>query len=291
MPPDQLGRYSVGERDLGSEPDIANYVEGQCRGEETAQHVEKIKTSIVLGEQYDMWDVTTDKNRYWVITNLTNLYSKEHFPSLDYTLSFHVGLMARVRSNQSRLSNEMSPFVEVFRRQEQAHERLDEAVEAEELQAVGMLLRESLLSLAGAARRRIELSPDVERPQDSNFIAWSALLIDYLCPGGSNQRVRQYMKASAESSWHLVNWLTHAQNVTKSAASVAAEACETLASQFIALLEGEPIERIEKCPVCGSRDLRSHFDIAIGPDGDYYMTYGSCGSTTHPGVQEGESPS
>jgi DNA-dependent RNA polymerase auxiliary subunit epsilon len=30
--------------------------------------------------------------------NPSHLYSQQHFPSLDYTLSFHVRLMARVRS-------------------------------------------------------------------------------------------------------------------------------------------------------------------------------------------------
>jgi hypothetical protein len=289
MPPDQLGRYSV-ERDLDSEQDIASYVAGECRGEETVQHVEKIKTSLVLGEKYDMWDVTTDKNRYGVITNLTNLYSKEHFPSLDYTLSFHVGLMARVRSNEARRSNELSPFVEVFRRQEQAHARLDEAIEAEEFQAVGMLLRESLLSLVGAVRRRVELPEELERPQEANFIAWSVLLIEHLCPGGSNQRIRQYMKAAAEGSWQLVSWLTHAQNATKASACVAAEACETLASQLVDLIESESIGAIERCPVCNSRNLRTHFDPAIEPDGDYYVTCGSCGSSMHPASGDGQTP-
>jgi hypothetical protein len=287
MPPDQLARYNV-EPDPDSEQDIASYIESQAH-DEHVQHVEKIKTSIVLGEKYDMWDVTTDKSRWWVITNMTNLYPKDHFPSLDYTLSFHVGLMARVRSNAARRSNELSPFVEVFRRQEQAHEHLDEGIEAEEFQAVGMLLRESLLSLVGAVRRRVDLPAETERPQEANFIAWSALLIDHLCPGRSNQRVRQYMRAAAEGSWQLVNWLTHAQNATKAPACIAAEACETLASQFIDLIEGEPIDAIERCPVCNSRNLRTHFDPAIQPDGDYYVTCGSCGSSMHPSAGDGES--
>jgi len=286
MPPDELARYNV-ESDPDSEQDIASYVESQAH-DEHVQHVEKIKTSIVLGEKYDMWDVTTDKSRWWVITNMTNLYSKDHFPTLDYTLSFHVGLMARVRSNAARRSNELSPFVEVFRRQEQAHARLDEGVEGEEFQTVGMLLRESLLSLVGAVRRRVDLPAETERPQDANFIGWSALLIDHLCPGSSNQRVRRYMKAAAEGSWQLVSWLTHAQNATKASACVAAEACETLASQFIDLIEGESVDAIERCPVCNSRKLRTHFDPAIQPDGDYYVTCGSCGSSMHPNARDGE---
>src|SRR6266576_430091 len=81
VPPSELGRYSV-EGDPHSQRDITGYVAGQAP-DETVQHVERIKREIVLGDIYDIWDVTTDKDRWWVITNLTNLYSQKHFPSLD----------------------------------------------------------------------------------------------------------------------------------------------------------------------------------------------------------------
>ena len=144
IPAEELARYSV-DSDPHSESDIASYVEGQAP-DETVQHVEKIKQEIVLADKYEIWDVTTDKDRWWVITNFTNLYSQRHFPSLDYTLSFHIGLMMRLRSRSDRVDgNDPSPFDEVFRREEQAEHRLDIAIEAEDYQAVGLLLRESLL--------------------------------------------------------------------------------------------------------------------------------------------------
>src|ERR1035437_2129537 len=96
VPPEEIGRYSA-ERDPDAEQDIENYVHGQAR-DETVLRVERVKTEYVMGDPYEIWDVTTDKNRWWVISNLTNLYSQKHFPSLDYTLSFHVGLMMRIRS-------------------------------------------------------------------------------------------------------------------------------------------------------------------------------------------------
>jgi hypothetical protein len=42
-----------------------------------------VKEEIVLGELYEVWDVTTDKDRWWVITDMTNLYSQRHFRRLD----------------------------------------------------------------------------------------------------------------------------------------------------------------------------------------------------------------
>jgi hypothetical protein len=283
IPADELPRYSV-DRDPDSEKDIKRYVELEARGE-TVQHAEKVKTEIVLGDKYDMWDVTTDKNRWWLITNLTNLYPKDHFQSLDYTLSFHVGLMMRMRSHQ-RPSNEPTPFDEVFRRQAQAHARLDEAVEVEDLQAVGMVLRECLLSLLAAVRRRVVLPADAYRPQDANFIEWSALLLDQLCPGGSNKELRSHLKNAAASTWQLVGWLTHARSATATAAIIAAQTCDTLVGDFISLVERERLDRTDKCPACKSRDVRSHFDPAIGLDGDYYQTCGACRWSSHPGAQE-----
>jgi len=157
MPAKESDRYSI-DRDPDSEQDIARYVEIEAR-DERVQHVEKVKTEYVLGEEHVVWDVTTDRNRWWVITGLTNLYSQTLFPSLDYTLSFHVGLMMRMRSRPDSADvADPSPFDEVFRRQAQAKDRLDRAVEAEDYQGVGMLLRECLLSLTGALRRRVPLA-------------------------------------------------------------------------------------------------------------------------------------
>jgi hypothetical protein len=161
-------RYSP-TRDIHAEEDIARCVHGQAR-DENVKHVERIKQETVLGDVYEIWDVVTDKNRWWVITHLTNLYSQQHFPSLDYTLSFHIGLMMRLRSRPSGPeSDDPSPFDEVLRRQEQSKAKFDTAVEAEEFQAVAMQLRECLLSLVNALRRRVKLPSSVERPQDANF--------------------------------------------------------------------------------------------------------------------------
>ncbi|SRR6266536_2472699 len=283
VPARELSRYQI-DCDPHSENDIANYVHGQAR-DETVQHVEKIKSEVVLGTEYEIWDVTTDKDRWWVITNMTNLYSQKHFHSLDYTLSFHIGLMMRVRTRyEGADGSDPSPFDEVFRRQEQAKERNDRAVEAEDYQAVGMLLRESLISLTAAVKRRIELPATVEKPQDANFIAWGALLLDTLCPGGSNKELRQHLKNTAKETWQLVNWLTHDRNANDTAATIAIHSTDTVVGHFVQLLVRDRTDNTHECPRCKSRDIRSHFDISIEPDGDYYMTCGACNWANHPGA-------
>ncbi len=283
VPPEELSRYSI-ERDPYSEADIASYVEGQAR-DETIKHVEKIKSEIVLGDIYEIWDVTTDKDRWWVITNLTNLYSQKYFPSMDYTLSFHIGLMTRLQNRSDRVDpSEPSPFDNVFRREEQAEARHDSAIEAEDFQAVGLLLRESLIALVGAIRRRAEPKPDIEKPKDADFKAWTELLANQLCGGKSNKELRQHLKNLAKEAWQLVNWLTHSTSADKTASSIAIHSCQTVIGHFIQVLERSKTDKITECPICKSRNIRSHFDMAIGSDGDYFMSCGACEWDDHPGI-------
>ncbi len=284
VPAEELGRYSV-KRDPHLERDISQYVEVEARGE-SVKHVEKVKEEVVLGEVYEIWDVTTDKDRWWVITNLTNLYSQRHFPSLDYTLSFHIGLMMRLhRRPEGARSDDPSPFDGVFRRQEQAKERFDIAVEPEDYQAVGMHLRECLISLVGALRRRVPIDSASEKPQDANFVAWAELLMDELCRGNSNKELRQYLKGTAKDTWQLVNWLTHDRGANKTASFIAIHACDTVVGHFVQVLEREEIDRTEQCPLCNSRKIRTHFDLSLGPDGDYYATCAVCEWSSRPSTR------
>jgi hypothetical protein len=244
-----------------------------------------------MGDTYEIWDVTTDKDRWWVITNLTNLYSQRHFPSLDYTLSFHVGLMMRLKSRPNGAdSSDPQPFDEVFRRQEQARDRQDRAIEAEDYQSVGMQLRECLISLVGVMRRRVEVNSEIERPQDANFIGWSTVLMDHLCAGEKNKPLRQYLKGVSEKTWQLVNWLTHDRNATETASSIALHACDTIVGHYVQVLVRSETDQTENCPLCGSRNMRSHFDMAIEPDGAYFNTCGVCDWSSHPNIQPESDP-
>ena len=282
VPADQLGRYSP-KRDYNAERDIADYVEGQAR-DETVQHVERVTVEYVMATPYEVWDVTTDQDRYWVITNGTNLYSQRHFPSMDYTLSFHVGLMMRMRSGEEKLGADFStPFDEVLRRLDQAEEGLERAVEAVDFQTVGMHLRESMISLMAAARRRTELPADTERPQDANVIAWSELLFNHYCPGSSNEKLRAYLKATTDKAWQLANWLTHHRNANRTAALVAKRAVDTIVVHMANILTRERWDRTDQCPCCESRALRTFFDPEIAPDGAYFEDCSECDWSSHPG--------
>ena len=276
VPAHEIPRYSV-ERDSDSESDIARYVEIEA-SDETVQHVEKVKDEYVVGEKYEIWDVITDKSRWWVISNITNLYNQQYFPSLDYTISFHIGLMMRLKAKQGRVSEtEPDPFDEVFRRIEQAEEKYPRAVEPEDFQAVAMQLREALLSLVSAVRRRCNISDDVALPKEADFKSWSDLLAETYYPGLSNKSIRSFIKSVSKETWQLVNWLTHHRDARSGPCLIAIEECKVVIGHFVTTVVNERSSVVLYCPRCGSRNLRSHFDPYDGEDGEYYESCGACG--------------
>lgn len=281
IPFGELWKYTL-DRDLHSQTDIKDYVEGQAK-DEKVEHVERVKEEVILGEKYEVWDVSTNKNHWWVLTNLTNLYPQSYFQSLDYTLSFHIGLMMRLRNRSNDIDiREPDPFDDVLRRLEQARNRHFQAVEAEEFQAIGMQLRESLISLIAGLRRRLKLSFEGKQPQDSNFVDWIEIIANKLCPGRSNKEIRSYLKNTAKNTWQLVNWLTHDRNANRSASLVSLNASDDIIDNLIIMLQRNRTDFVDQCPQCSSRQVRTHFDISIEPDGDYYLSCGVCDLTDHP---------
>ena len=140
--------------------EIKDYVEWQARGEEKVLHVEKVASERIFGREHEVWDVHTDKERWWVITGPTNLYSQTLMPSLDYTLSFHIGLMARVAARREPEGSqaEQEFLLVTNRKMIQASEAFDQADEAEEFQAIGVRCRECLLTLVRELTDRSNLA-------------------------------------------------------------------------------------------------------------------------------------
>jgi hypothetical protein len=209
--------------------------------------------------------VRTEQGRWWVITPPTNLYSQELFPSLDYTISFHIGLMARV---MSRSKSSVEPIEELllaaaWRKWHQASEALDEAEEPEDFQAVGMRCRESLVAMVRKLAKP-DMVPSGMPPKRSDVSGWTELIANHIAHGGSAKDVRCYMKTVAKSGWDLVNWLTHASGATKADAILALQATQHALATFSAAvfrhLHGIP----DHCPSCGSYRIGLRGD----PDGD-----------------------
>jgi hypothetical protein len=281
IPAEDMRRYST-ESDGFSADDIRSYVHGQAR-DETVLHLERIKTEVISHVVYDVWDVITDVNRWWVITNFTNLYSQKHFPSLDSTLSFHIGLMMRLRESSPKADDPFAEqFGQIFRRQEDTMSALDLAVEAEDFQKIGLSLREQLMTLSGSLSEFVVLREDIDKPKKGDFKAVSAALYSSLLPGRRNQALRKFLISSAEDAWELVNWLTHDRDAAKSSSLIAAQAVDALIGHTLFAFKGDGPKSYGICPVCTSRRIRQHFDINIGEDGEYFSSCAACSWTDHP---------
>jgi hypothetical protein len=167
-----------------------------------------------------------------VITNSTNLYSQDDFRSRDEALTFHVGLAVRMSTynDPSVVPPVPALFPAARRRWEQASEALGPAREAEDYQAIGMRLRECLVSLIGEITNDDLVPKDNDRPKAADFKAWFALFAGYIAAGSSSAKLRSYLKSTSQV-WNYVNWCTHAKNAAYFDAEICSMPRSVLRSQ------------------------------------------------------------
>ena len=257
---------------------ITEYVEWQAPDEKVL-YLEKVASEALFDRRLDAWDVHTDKARYWVITSPTNLYSQELFPSLDYTLSFHVGVTTRMMADREAPvpDEERDRLANVWRRWTQAAEALDEAEEAEEFQSVGMRCRECLVALVRAVASDAMVLAGQVPPKASDFIHWSELIANSIAHGSSAEEIRGYLKSTSKSTWQLVNWLTHAANAVKFDAFMSVEATENVLTIFSAALIRYERGISDRCPKCSSYKITSVYRPDLDIDPPYVSACNSCG--------------
>jgi hypothetical protein len=181
-----------------------------------------------------------------VLTNPTNLYSQADLKSRDVALTFHIGLALRL-AYRDELRVPVAPSSAAllpgsWRRWQPALETYKGGDEAEDFQAVGVRLREWLISFVDEAASD-EIVPDgATPPKAADFKVWTELLANYLAPGDRSAPLRSYLKKHAVETWDLVAALVHAKNAVRLDAEVAIEAVEHLLGVFTAAAGGS-IER------------------------------------------------
>ncbi len=259
---------------------VSEYVELEADGEKV-KRAEKVSSEKNFGTTHDVWDVETDKDRYWVITDPTNLYSHTDFPSMDMALSFHIGLMnrmsARQRSNATEEDIWRTP--KTWRQWEQAHEALDDAEEAEDFQAVGVRCREVLLTLVDelATHELIKDSaPEIKR---GDVKAQLGATYDLLANGNAMRKIRAHLKSSADSTWELVGWLTHNKNAVVDDAKYVMDATEQLMLNTLSIVVRHEKPAPERCPKCKSYRVVSDFrsELMDKVDHPYVELCEACG--------------
>lgn len=235
---------------------IVDYLASQAP-DELVEFVQKVYSERLHGITHDIWDVHTDKERWWVITEPTNLYSQSQFPNMDLALTFHVGLCLRIPRSERRDVTDLpvEPLLGCWRAFQQAHDAIAAAQEVEDYQALGVRCRECLLSLVHSVQQVIRPPASAAEVKHSDFVGWAEAIADTALDGPSQKARRQLLKASANATWQFVNWLTHSRTAHFHDAEAALAATEQTLSLFttatIRHIRGVP----DSCPSCGSQRL------------------------------------
>lgn len=281
-PPTQVLRQYLLESRSHEEREVVEYIEWQLsKGEDspaTVEHLEPVKEEVVWGRTHKLWDVHTTAGRWWVVSEPMNLYSQDHFPSADYLLSFHVGLMARVASRNSRkaASGTAARFTAAWRRWEQAAAAVDAAKEAEDFQAVGMKCRECLLAFVRSSHADVQIPPGMEPPKRGDFVHWSGLLVDFAAPGAKGKDLRSHLKQVSTSAWQLVNWLTHTTSAVRHDAELAVDATSHVLESLARTLMRREADAPDRCPRCSSFQVRSFYQPEDDGQPEYILVCTAC---------------
>lgn len=254
--------------------DIAEYVELEAPDEKVV-HCELVKTEFVAGTSYDVWDVHTDKNRWWVITNATNLYRQTEFLSLDYTLSFHIGLMARVAArNRREPEKETADILAVFRKLEQIADAADRADEVRNFNLSAC----NAVKLSSPCREswhpwllKFTLTPRSKRQKN-----WSGAAAEVLCSGSRARESRAFLKAVSSRAWDLVSWLTHASNSTHQDMLMAVTATQACVDALAIMLKKHRSGVPDRCPNCASYQVTALYRPEFETESGYIQFCPKC---------------
>lgn len=219
--------------------------------------VQKVYAENVLHVSHAVWDVHTEKDRWWVITEPTNLYAQQQFPNMDLALTFHIGLCLRIpRGNRTKVADlPVEPFAEAYRYLEEASEALSHAQEVADYQAIGVRCREALLAFAAAAQQVLPWERTDEPPKKGDLRGW----VDHICgvtmPGPTHEQRRHLFKTLLDSAWKFSNWLTHAKGTRWHDAEAAVSSTDSAIGLATSAVIRHMREVPDECPACGSHRL------------------------------------
>lgn len=235
-------------------------------------HVEKVAVERVGAVLHDIWDVHCKDSRWWAISNSLNYYSQEDFKSRDVALTFHVGLMVRIAGREEvPITEEAAGLLpRAWRLWEQAVEALDGGREAEDFQAVGVRLREAMVTYAGEVADDALVSTGDVAPKAADVVGWTNLLITDQAAGPSSKQLRSYATKLTRETWDYVNWLTHAKNAIAYDAHIGVAVVSHFLSMITAIYLRAATGARSRCETCGSYRMVAGACIGCGwHDPDY----------------------
>jgi hypothetical protein len=235
--------------------DVINYFKWQAPNL-AITFLQKVYSESVLGHVHDVWDIHTNKDRWWVITNPSNLYSQEQFPNLDLAVTFHIGLCLRIPRSEKQTpdSRRLLPFGQVFTQLAQTAEALGRAKEVGDYQGIGVRCRETLLAFVSAAQDAVDWGGS-EQLRRADLKGWVDRILGAALAGSAQKDRRHLLRSLLFEAWDFANWLTHTKSASWHDAEMSVATTEhalgLAASLVVRHIRGVP----EECPQCGSPHL------------------------------------
>jgi hypothetical protein len=235
---------------------VRDYMEGQA-SDLTVTFIQKVYEENIINHIHAVWDVHTNKDRWWVMTNPMNLYSQEQFPNMDYAVTFHVGLCIRIPRSEKQKATDLpvEPFAMVYKELSDAQDSLLIAKNVADYKAIGVKCRETLVAFADVAQNVLPWTSTEEKPKRADFKAWVDHICTVILQGPSHEHRRHLFKSMLDSAWKFDNWLTHSKSShirdAECAIEVTGMATQLCMSAIIHHVRGVP----DECPQCGSQNL------------------------------------
>lgn len=236
-------------------------------------HLEKVAVERVGSVLHDIWDVHCRGSRWWTISNSLNYYSQDDFKSRDVALTFHVGLMVRIATREEvPITEEGAGLLpRAWRLWEQAVESLDGGREAEDFQAVGVRLREAMVTFASEVVDDALVPEGAAAPKAADVVGWSNLVIAAQAAGPSSKQLRSYATKLTRETWDYVNWLTHAKNAIAHDAHIGLAGVSHFLSMITAVCLRAANGASSRCQSCGSYRMVAGACIRCGWDDPDYV--------------------
>lgn len=267
---------------------IRQYVEGQSIDHDDPDNpetkvtlVQKVASYRLLGTNYDVYDVHMPSERWWVITEPTNLYDQSAFPEYDVAFSFHIGLMFRMleRDRVQTSEEKVEEIGAAWRRFEAATDAMHTAREAEDYQGVAIKCREALIAFGKEHQTADWLTLPAVPLKANDFKGWATVYAQSL----TTNRMRRYLSDVADKTWDIAVSLQHDSNATVWDAELVIAATGHLLEVFSTAIVKNKRKPPTRCPKCGSYRLSIDGDIAEHDGVEGWQQREACGACSYRG--------
>lgn len=254
---------------IDAEKRITDYLSRNSVG--AIRYIQVEQTFTDLGVEIHVWNVRADDGNWWVVEGENapmNLYTqREFYFSADEAYSFHMGITQRLHASHQKqfkhvideLPLDIDWVKSISRRLNNAAQSLNQITGAEDIQAIGLTCRESLIELAAILAEANPGLLEKEGLKAADFKGIAHAVIAIYAEGKRNKTLRAHGRNMADMAWDYACEIVHSPNRNVPDAKICLLFACTIVSIFQSLfLKHLGYDAEEKCPECKSMDIEFH---------------------------------